>query len=253
MYNSIMNGKLLMTAMIILIGLTLNSGCLNEQTGGLNDSFEDYTNEFRYTTFFTNLTVENAQELINKSVNLTIIDYRNKEIYEIEWIPNAIYGSAPENFFNETNDLLIYSHNGGSSTEFCKKLVNHTYGEIYNLEGGINAWKNAGYTTETVYTKFFTNITGDDVKDLINNSINLTIVDCTSCECRINWMIPNAIWIESPGEFYFTKDDLLIYSYDGKTSFEFCKKMVNYCYGSIYNLEGGINAWKNESYIIEIP
>ena len=123
MYNSIMNGKLLMTAMIIFIGLTLNSGCLNEQTDGLSDSFEDYTNEFRYTTFFTNLTVENAQELINKTVNLTIIDYRNKDIYDIEWIPNAIFGSAPENFFNETNDLLIYSYNGGFSTEFCKKLI----------------------------------------------------------------------------------------------------------------------------------
>jgi rhodanese-related sulfurtransferase len=48
--------------------------------------------------------------------------------------------------FNTTENLLIYSKNGTVAEEdFCKVLVNHVYGKIYNLEGGFDAWKEAGY------------------------------------------------------------------------------------------------------------
>jgi len=44
--------------------------------------------------------------------------------------------------------LLIYSEDGKRGENFCKKLVGHVYGKIYNLEGGIEAWKAAGYGLE---------------------------------------------------------------------------------------------------------
>jgi rhodanese-related sulfurtransferase len=236
---------------VILFILIILSGC-EEKRDVYSGTIEEQKNENKYTAFYTNITVDDAQEIINNGVNLTIVDCRNKQLYEVEWIPNAIWCNRSESFYNTTNNLLIYSTNGGFSIEFCKKLVNLTYGAIYNLEGGIDAWKNAGYKTETIYTSFITNITVDDAQEIINNVVNLTIVDCRDCECRIDSMIPNAIWEPEPNGFYFTTNDLLIYSQDGGQSFEFCKKLVNLTYGVIYNLEGGMNAWENAGYEVII-
>lgn len=108
-----------------------------------------YETEKTYTTFFTNISPTNAQNLINNNLNLTIVDCRRgcKCKYNTEHIPNAIWNEFPEHFFNTTNDLLIYCQNGVKSEGFCQKLVNHTYRAIYKLEGGIDAWKNEGYET----------------------------------------------------------------------------------------------------------
>jgi rhodanese-related sulfurtransferase len=48
-----------------------------------------------------------------------------------------------------TEDLLVYSKNNVDSIEFLEKLLNQTYSDLYYLEGGINAWKLAGYPVET--------------------------------------------------------------------------------------------------------
>lgn len=130
--------KIIAVLNTVMISTILLTGCIEEQN-----------NENKYTTFFTNISVDNAQELINNSLNLTIVDCRGcKCSYNKEQIPNAIWDKVPEHFYNTTNDLLIYCQCGETSVEFCEKLVNHTYGAIYNLEGGIDAWKNEGYPIE---------------------------------------------------------------------------------------------------------
>ena len=124
---------------ITTIGLTLSA-----------DWTEQTHNEPGYTTFFTTVTPQDAYELVyNNSHPLTIIDARSCDCaYNKGHISGAIWEINPTPFYNSTIDLLIYCEDGiESSLDFCEKLVGHTYVSIYHLEGGIDAWKNAGYRT----------------------------------------------------------------------------------------------------------
>ena len=104
-----------------------------------------------YTTFFTSISPDNVQAVINSNVNLTVVDVRGCECsYDKGHIPNAIWDVSPRNFFNTTNDLLVYCQDGIISLAFCEKLVDHTYGALYCLEDGLDAWENAGYETTTL-------------------------------------------------------------------------------------------------------
>lgn len=99
-----------------------------------------------YTTSYTTIDPKTAYELVfNDSNPLTIVDIRSCDCdFDEEHIPDAIWQVNPTLLYNTTNDILIYCQDGLSSVTFCKDLLNHTYGAVYVLEGGINAWKNAG-------------------------------------------------------------------------------------------------------------
>jgi rhodanese-related sulfurtransferase len=110
--------------------------------------------EIKLTTKYKNIEVDSAYNLINKSKNLVIIDCRGLEGCG----PCQIKRDGRLNFdfvylnqnpyvhFNTTKNLLIYSTNGTVAEEdFCKILVNHVYGKIYNLKDGYEAWKIRGY------------------------------------------------------------------------------------------------------------
>ena len=109
-----------------------------------------------YTQTYTNVTVEEAYDLINKSqhpgYNLTIIDCRGLEgcstcQYKHGHVPGAVRNENPLSLENLTDDILVYSVDGKIGAEYCKNLThNLVYGKIYNLEGGWNAWK---YHNET--------------------------------------------------------------------------------------------------------
>ena len=110
--------------------------------------------EIKLTSKYKNIDVEAAYNLINKSNNLVIIDCRGLEGCG----PCQIKKDGRLNFdfvylnqnpyvhFNTTKNLLIYSTNGTVAEEdFCKIILNNVYGKIYNLRGGFEAWKIAGY------------------------------------------------------------------------------------------------------------
>jgi len=101
--------------------------------------------EPQYTTFYENVNISHAKEIINSTTNLSIIDVRGLEgcshcQFRKGHLPNATMYNLPDSFFNTTNDILVYSRDGKRGETFCEQLVNHTYGKIYNLEGGWNAW-----------------------------------------------------------------------------------------------------------------
>ena len=100
-----------------------------------------------YTASYTAIGPEAAYELVfNYSNPLTIVDIRSCDCsYNDGHIPKAIWQTSPVTSYETTNDLLIYCDDGQLSVTFCEGLLNHTYGAIYYLDGGIETWKNAGY------------------------------------------------------------------------------------------------------------
>jgi len=108
------------------------------------------SNEGTITTSYSFIFPETAYEFMkNTNHNLTIVDMRScKCKYDGEHIPGAIWNVNPISFYNTTDDLLVYDELGVDNIGFCENLVNHTYGKILCLQGGIEAWKNAGYRIE---------------------------------------------------------------------------------------------------------
>ena len=135
---------------IVIISFIVLTISLSADFGRLTGlTKEDQTNEIGYTTYFNSIRPFEAHSLIYNNFNLTILDVRECECaYDRGHLPKAIWSDDPENFYRSTNDLLIYCDNGtDESLIFLNKLINHTYGSMYHLEGGIQAWIRAGFTT----------------------------------------------------------------------------------------------------------
>lgn len=102
-------------------------------------------------TYYTNVSTTVAYDLINNTNNLTIIDCRGLEgcgtcsFKNDGHIKGAVLNSNSLTLYNTTDDILVYSKDGTVGANFCHELVNNVHGEIYNLEGGINAWKELKY------------------------------------------------------------------------------------------------------------
>ena len=120
--------------------------------------FPDSQNNFYegYVQNYTNISVAEAYDIINTTtdMNLSIIDVRGLEgcgscqFKNKGHLPGAVLNSNPDSLFNSTAIFIVYSVDGTVGANFSQQLVNHVYGKIYNLEGGIDAWRDAGFELE---------------------------------------------------------------------------------------------------------
>lgn len=88
-----------------------------------------------------------------KEGDVTLVDVRGTNEYEREHIPDAV--SMPMDILSvesvsqiDTTKIVMQCNTGGRSAQVCAALENHDVEhEIYNLDGGIVAWKAAGNET----------------------------------------------------------------------------------------------------------
>ncbi len=103
---------------------------------------------------FNNNTVKyiSAEELKNHS-NITLLDAREYEEYEVSHLKNAIWAGY-DNFEvdrvlrevpNKETELVVYCSVGIRSEDIGEKLLAAGYTNLRNLYGGIFEWKNKGY------------------------------------------------------------------------------------------------------------
>ncbi len=190
---------------ILLIGLIFGS-TVNVLSVGMKQTFNTpVTNNL--LSGYTDISVEEAWTLLNDTSNgLQLpIDVRT----DVEWAGEHIDIPSPENprhhcvceWSDESilqefislykgEEIILYCLSGGRSTDAANILVDNGFnGIIYNMLGGITAWKNAGYPTianqppgapditgpitgkageEQEYTIVSTDIEGDDIYYYIN-------------------------------------------------------------------------------------
>jgi len=109
-----------------------------------NDKKED--DVLKYTDEYKSIAPEVIESRVSSNDSIIVIDVRScKCNYNGGHIPNATWTVNVKPYYNETKDILIYDNHEENYIGFCEQLVNNTYGEIYYLKGGIDAWKNAGY------------------------------------------------------------------------------------------------------------
>ena len=107
-----------------------------------------------------NVTVEEAKKMVEKG-DVFILDVRTPSEFNSSHIEGStlipVTNSGGSNLspkqllesrINEVpkdKKILVYCRSGHRSSSASKILVNAGYSQVYNMEGGINAWTGAGY------------------------------------------------------------------------------------------------------------
>jgi len=93
------------------------------------------------------ITVEEANQMLEeKPAQVILLDVRAEEEYHAEHISGAVLIplSELENRIDEldkSKDIVVYSKSGIKSREGCEILVQHGFKNVYNMLGGIEAWR----------------------------------------------------------------------------------------------------------------
>ena len=92
-----------------------------------------------------------VQELKMQPEAYIILDTRKRAEFNVSHIPNAVWvGEKPDeelldSILNAKKPVVVYCTVGIRSEEYGEKLNRTNKKQLYNLYGGIFAWKDAGY------------------------------------------------------------------------------------------------------------
>jgi len=102
---------------------------------------------------YVNVDVSQAKQMIDSNPDLVILDvgspseYNAGHIYNATLIPvSELSGRLGE--LDKDKEILVYCATGGRSATASQTLVDNGFSKVYNMVGGITAWKNAGYWIE---------------------------------------------------------------------------------------------------------
>jgi rhodanese-related sulfurtransferase len=127
------------------------------------------------------------QQKLNQP-NIQILDVRTAEEYQSGHIKNALQANWMDKaqFADRTQHLdksipvLVYCASGGRSGQAMKAMSEEGFKEVYNMEGGMSAWKSEGKpfeatvsATEMTVTSFLSKV----------NETTITLVDIGAIWC----------------------------------------------------------------------
>ncbi len=99
------------------------------------------------------ISVEEAIKMLKGDENVILLDVRTQQEYYTEhvkgskWIP---LGRVPYRLRELDKKKAIFAcfcRTGNRSFKACEFLRDNGFEELYNVKGGIEAWKQAGYET----------------------------------------------------------------------------------------------------------
>jgi rhodanese-related sulfurtransferase len=101
-----------------------------------------------------NIGVQEFEQLRAQQTNV-VLDVRTRREYAAGHIPGAIHIDIRDRDFEKkvaslgTNkNFLVHCAIGGRSSQACQRLSRLPFRQLYNLEGGIQAWTKAGNQPE---------------------------------------------------------------------------------------------------------
>lgn len=157
--------------------------------------------------------------------------------------------------------ILVYCKSGTRSAVACSLLVNNGYRKVYNMEGGIDAWLAKGCTVDVNSSKanellstgkFFlldVRTPAEFNEGYIDGAtlIPLKNLPTTDPELSPEQLLDQRL-CEIPGD-----KPILVYCKSGARSDAARDLLVDSGYRNVYNLVGGITAWKAEEYPVVCP
>lgn len=144
--------------------------------------------------FVKDVDVKTFKELVDKG-NGIILDVRTPQETAQGQIPNAstinFYDKDFEkkiNFIQKDKEIYVYCLSGGRSAQAAQILAKNGFDRVYNLSGGIMAWKNSNFPLTEPSSKEDSNIQTlnlDDFKKMIATDqpalIDFHTVWCAPC------------------------------------------------------------------------
>ena len=121
-------------ASILLVAIV--SGCLSSTTPPEKTKYVD-------------ISVQQGKEMIDRG-EVFILDVRTREEYNESHINGSTLIPVQEldtrlKELPRDKKILVYCRTGSRSATASDILVKNGFTQVYNMQGGITAWKNAGY------------------------------------------------------------------------------------------------------------
>ena len=103
---------------------------------------------------YKTISVSDANAMIQSSPNLLVVDVRTPQEYAQGHLKGAVnipLSDLPVQIggLDRNRPILVYCHTGVRSAQAATMLVNAGFTQVYDMEGGLTAWINAGYPTVT--------------------------------------------------------------------------------------------------------
>jgi len=123
---------------------------------------------------YFDVSVSQAKQMIESNPNLVILDVRTQAEYDSGHIQNATLIPLTElasrlGELDKNKEILVYCGSGGRSATASQILADNGFSKVYNMLGGITAWRNAGYWIEIIHKG-----------DLIMNGTQMFVIEnCT--------------------------------------------------------------------------
>ncbi len=107
---------------------------------------------------YTNITAEEAQLIIELHEDAIILDVGTRAEYEMAHLDGALpmplgrlsYEPYAQDLLDRYHGriIIVYSQSGVKSRETCQLLANYGFKNVYNIDGGIDAWIHTGLAVE---------------------------------------------------------------------------------------------------------
>ncbi|MEI8280440.1 MAG: rhodanese-like domain-containing protein [Bacteroidota bacterium] len=128
-------------SILILSSLTYLGACQNSGTNA--------------GTIKETIPVEQFEKKLTESPTAQLLDVRTPEEYNDGHLKNAVNMNFRDDNFKEqvskldkTKPVFVYCLSGGRSGNAAKMLQEMNFKEVYNMDGGIMRWEQAGKATE---------------------------------------------------------------------------------------------------------
>jgi len=273
-----MKQKMIISIFIIILMLVSSGMSINAlKTGNKQVIYISNNIPQNLNNGITNITAQNAYDkLTNTGDGIQIpIDVREID----EWKPQRIDTPIPEHprwylwdliknasilpkFLAQYDgcEIIVYCKDGYKSWLASNSILDADFnGEIYNMVGGITAWITAGLPTAkgefyeiTVHeTMLLCSSTGNGIQTLVdvrnNSEWKKGFFDTPWPESPI-WHIIHKLKDDYQRSLFMEKyigNEVILYSCCGHQSYVGCCELYyNNFTGTIYDVHGGIDAWK---------
>jgi rhodanese-related sulfurtransferase len=103
---------------------------------------------------YNTISVSDANAMIQSTSNLFILDVRTSGEFAQGHLKGAVnipLSDLPAQLgeLHKNRPILVYCQTGFRSAQASTILANAGFTQVYDMEGGLNAWINAGYPTVT--------------------------------------------------------------------------------------------------------
>lgn len=217
--------------------------------GGLN--LTSCQNKENSKSFVGKVTANEFEQKLNESKNAQLIDVRTPGEYAEGHLQNANNIDYRGSDFDEqvekldkSKPVFVYCLSGGRSGNATEKMKSMGFKEIYDLKGGINAWKNADKPLAPSLISKSKGMTMNDYRNHVKSD-KLVLVDfnatwCGPCKRMAPFLAD--ISIEQ-------KDKLELLKIDADENSSLAKDMKIEGIPTLFLYKNGKEVWKQEGFI----